>query len=180
MASGRVVRPYPRWSGATTWYPAAASAGSWCRHEYQSSGKPWHRITGARSGVGSPASARCMSMPLTATVRCRTPSIAGKPSLSLMPPTLRRRPRRALPQRPSEEVGVRPGDVGGAGGPPDRPEGVDGHGQRHRRLGEQLADERVDGVVELRHGDEAVDETPPLGLGAADPPAGHHELARAR
>src|SRR5438067_2438326 len=53
-------------SGATARYPAAASAGSWCRHEYHGSGKPWHRITGGPS----PSSATCSSMPSTETWRC--------------------------------------------------------------------------------------------------------------
>src|SRR5882762_2022223 len=59
-------------SGATAWKPAAASAASWWRQEYQDSGKPWQRST---SGP-SPCSATCMRMPLVSTVRCRTSLIA--------------------------------------------------------------------------------------------------------
>jgi hypothetical protein len=35
----------PRMSGATARKPAAASAWSWCRQEYQDSGKLWHKST---------------------------------------------------------------------------------------------------------------------------------------
>src|SRR6266478_475054 len=53
-------------SGATARKPAAASAASWWRHEYQDSGKPWQRTT---SGP-SPCSATCMRMPFVSIVRC--------------------------------------------------------------------------------------------------------------
>src|ERR1700736_2478640 len=52
-------------SGATAWNPASASAGSWCRQEYQDSGKPWHRTT--RGPV--PCSPKCMRMPFVSPVR---------------------------------------------------------------------------------------------------------------
>src|SRR6267142_5918831 len=53
-------------SGATAWNPAAASAASWWRQEYQDSGKPWQRMT---SGP-VPCSATCMRMPFVSTARC--------------------------------------------------------------------------------------------------------------
>ena len=39
------VSPNPRWSGATTWYPAFARGTNILRQEYASSGKPWRSIT---------------------------------------------------------------------------------------------------------------------------------------
>src|SRR5215216_693119 len=62
---------------ATARKPAAARAGSWWRHEYQDSGKPW---TNSTSGP-SPCSTRWRRMPLTGTVRCFTP-----PSMAKGPP----------------------------------------------------------------------------------------------
>src|SRR3954447_2372931 len=53
-------------SSATARYPASARAGSWWRHEYQSSGKPWQRTTGRPS----PSSTTWSSIPFAATVRC--------------------------------------------------------------------------------------------------------------
>jgi hypothetical protein len=67
--SGTSEPPYPRMSGATARYPAAASAGIWWRQVYHVSGKPWSSSTvGAPAG---PASATCMRTPvLSSTVRC--------------------------------------------------------------------------------------------------------------
>src|SRR4051794_18381033 len=48
---------------ATTRYPAAARAGSWWRHEYHDSGKPW---TSTTSGP-SPASTQWMRVPAAST-----------------------------------------------------------------------------------------------------------------
>ena len=53
--------------GATAWNPASASAGSWCRQEYQDLGKPWHSTTNGPV----PCSAKCMRMPFVSMVRCR-------------------------------------------------------------------------------------------------------------
>src|SRR6478735_10546434 len=50
-----------------TWYPAAASAGIWWRHEWASSGKPWASTT---TGLpGSPASVTRNVTPLVSTNR---------------------------------------------------------------------------------------------------------------
>src|SRR4051794_13737522 len=71
--AGRSVVPYPRWSGARTWYPASPSAFSWWRHEYQHSGKPWHSTTAGPSS--GPDSATCMRRPLVSTWRWRSMSV---------------------------------------------------------------------------------------------------------
>src|SRR5207249_6659756 len=55
-------------SGATAWKPAWASARSWCRQEYQDSGKPWQSTTGGPA----PCSATCRRMPFVSTTRCWT------------------------------------------------------------------------------------------------------------
>src|SRR4030081_979515 len=64
-------------SGATAWKPAAASAPSWWRQEYQDSGKPWHRSTTGPL----PCSAMLRRMPLVSTIRCvgsfMGPSLCG-------------------------------------------------------------------------------------------------------
>src|SRR5690348_5665915 len=65
MSAGALVPPKPRMSGATTWKPAAASAGIWWRQEYDSSGQPWQSTT--RGPL--PSSRTKSSMPLDATVR---------------------------------------------------------------------------------------------------------------
>src|SRR5262245_41549370 len=52
-------------SGATAWKPAAASAPSWWRQEYQVSGKPWHNST---KGPW-PCSAILRRMPLVSIMR---------------------------------------------------------------------------------------------------------------
>src|SRR4029079_1307949 len=67
------------WRGAPAWVRAprarpAGSAGSWCRHEYESSGKPWLSTT---SGPLSPASTTCRSTPLVETVRSRVSGMEG-------------------------------------------------------------------------------------------------------
>lgn len=65
MFWGADVRPKPRMSGATTWKPAAAMAGSWCLQEWESSGHPWHSST---SGP-EPCSVTKISIPLAEIIR---------------------------------------------------------------------------------------------------------------
>src|SRR4030095_1803278 len=80
-------------SGATAWKPAAASAASWWRQEYQDSGKPWQRMT---SGP-APCSATCMRIPFVSTVRCLISIMAGP----LLPASLGHHGQHAL-----HEIGI--------------------------------------------------------------------------
>src|SRR4029453_12340036 len=63
--------PYPRWSGATTCQPAAASGANWWRQEYQHSGNPCSsRISGPPAG---PASATWNECPVAPPGEWRPP-----------------------------------------------------------------------------------------------------------
>src|SRR5581483_11489452 len=64
-------------AGATAWKPAPASACSWCRQEYQDSGKPWHSST---SGP-LPASATCSRIPFVSMKRWVISATAQAPSV---------------------------------------------------------------------------------------------------
>src|SRR5882672_2007096 len=66
-------------SGATAWKPAAASAPSWWRHEYQDSGKPWHRSTKGPL----PCSTMLRRMPLVSMIRCVGSLMISFPSAAL-------------------------------------------------------------------------------------------------
>src|SRR5262245_6436412 len=114
-------------SGAIARKPATASAVSWWRQEYQSSGQPWSRTT----GKPAPASATCMRRPFAAIDRCRTASRlmaprsavpgaeleeAGAPGIGR---TLTRRPEDRREERREEHVERGRGEEGGAPDPVD-------------------------------------------------------------
>src|SRR5208282_3846609 len=85
-------------SGATTWKPDAESTSIWCRHEYQDSGKPWHRMTNGPE----PFSATCILMPFVWMVRWLIPVMVSPVICRL---------KRTGTGRPSFQIGIEAGVV---------------------------------------------------------------------
>src|SRR5436305_7353112 len=92
------------------WKPAAASAGSWWRHEYQSSGNPWQSTTGGPS----PCSAMCMSIPLAWIVRWVTSLMSGTVMSNPSGEAIRMEERRVWEDTHAEQAVGGPGRGGAA------------------------------------------------------------------